>query len=52
MFVNRFRGRAYLEGRSAAQGRRGQTTSGTVLIDLAMRVLNSGLIDRMFMLVL
>jgi hypothetical protein len=45
-------GRAYLEGRSAAQGRCRQTTTGTPLIDLAMRILGSVLVDRIFMLVL
>jgi hypothetical protein len=45
-------GRAYLEGRSAAQGRCRQTTTGTPLIYLAMRILGSVLVDRIFMLVL
>lgn len=45
-------GRAYLEGRSAAQGRCRQTATGTPLIDLAMRILDSVLVDRIFMLVL
>jgi hypothetical protein len=45
-------GRAYLEGRSAAQGRCRQTTTRTLLIDLTMRVLDSVLVDRMSMLVL
>jgi hypothetical protein len=45
-------GRAYLEGRGAAQGRCRQTTTGTLLIDVAMRILDSVLVDRIFMLVL
>jgi len=39
-----------LEGRSAAQGRCMQTTTGTPLIDVAMRILDGFLVNRFFML--
>jgi hypothetical protein len=44
--------RAYLEGRSTAQGRRREVATGTPLVDLTVRVLDRALVDGIIVLVL
>jgi hypothetical protein len=43
---------AYLEGRSTAQGGGGEVATGTLLVDLVVRVLDGVLVDGFMVLVL